>query len=123
MENINKRERILMTDKLFENLGFKKLNGFFEGSSGYKYEKTRKIGRGRNGINERISVKKVGEYQYLIRHEFLGDISIDGIKSLYSEFGAGSGGNHKTISYFDDLCDYLHSRQSVIVKEEDFFIC
>lgn len=123
MENINKREGFLMTDKLFEKLGFKQRNGYFEGSVGYKYDKIRKIGRGHKYINERISVKRVGEYQYLIRHEFLGETSIDGTKTLCAKFGAGSEGCHKTISYFDELCDYLRSRQSVIVTEDNFFIC
>lgn len=123
MENINNREGILMTDKLFEKLGFKQRNGYFEGSIGYKYDKICKIGRGHKSINERISVKKVGEHKYLIRHEFLGETSIDGTKTPCAKFGAGSDGCHKTISSFDELCDYLHSRQSVIVTEEDFFIC
>lgn len=123
METTNNREGILMTDKLFEKLGFKQRNGYFEGSVGYKYDKIRKIGRGHKSINERISVKRVGEHQYLIRHEFLGGTSIDGTKTPYAKFGAGSEGCHKTISYFDELCDYLRSRQSVIVTEDIFFIC
>ena len=123
MESLYTSKEILMTDKLFEKLGFKQREEYFEGSKGYKYDKTRKIGRGHKSFEERISVKRVGEYQYLIRHEFLGETSIDGTKTLCAKFGAGSEGCHKTISYFDELCDYLRSRQSVIVTEDNFFIC
>jgi hypothetical protein len=123
MESLYTSKEILMTDKLFEKLGFKQREEYFEGSKGYKYDKTRKIGRGHKSFEERISVKRVGEHKYLIRHEFLGETSIDGTKTPCAKFGAGSDGCHKTISSFDELCDYLHSRQSVIVTEVDFFIC
>ena len=122
MENIDISKRILMTDKLFEKLGFKQRKNYCGGLEGYKYEKTIKIGQGRKGIEERISVKREGNNQYLIRHEFLGPNSIEGVKTLCDKFGCGSAGCHKTICYFDELCDYLYSRQSFIVKSEDFLI-
>ncbi len=122
MENITTSKRILMTDKLFEKLGFKQRNGYFAGSNGYKYEKTCKIGRGHKFITERISVKKENKDHYLIRHEFMGEKTIDGVETRCAKYGPGSEGCHSTISFFDELCDYLYSRQSIIVMEDDFFI-
>ena len=112
MEYINTSDGALMTDALFEKLGFKQTELYFEGSKGYKYEMIRKIGRGHHSFDERISVKRVGESQYLIRHEFLGSTS-----PFCSKFGAGSAGCHATINSFDEFCDYLYSRQSVIVRD------
>jgi hypothetical protein len=42
MESLYTSKEILMTDKLFEKLGFKQREEYFEGSKGYKYDKTRK---------------------------------------------------------------------------------
>ena len=122
MKDITTSKRILMTDKLFEELGFKQRERYFEGSKGYKYEKTYKIGRGHKSIEERISVKREDKNLYLIRHEFMGEASIDGVETLCAKFGLGSDGCRTTIGYFDELCDYLYSRHSIIAMEDDFFI-
>lgn len=120
MESLYTSKEILMTDKLFEKLGFKQREEYFEGSKGYKYDKTRKIGRGHKSFEERISVKRVGENQYLIRHEFLGPTSPGDTESLCFKFGAGSAGCHATISSFDEFCRYLYSRRSFIVTGKKF---
>jgi len=106
-----------MTDALFEKLGFKQTGLYFEGSKAYKYEMTRKIGRGHHSFDERISVKRIEGNQYLIRHEFIGPISPGDTECLCAKFGAGSAGCHATISSYDEFCDYLYSRQSVIVRD------
>lgn len=117
MKCINISDGALMTDVLFEKLGFKQRKCYFEGSKGYKYEMTRKIGRGHNSFDERISVKRVVGNQYLIRHEFIGHIHPEDTECLCSKLGAGSAGCHATISSFDEFCNYLYSRQSVIVRD------
>lgn len=122
MEKIDTTVRVLMTDELFEKLGFKKRKSYYEGSIGYKYDKIIKIGRGHKSIEERISVKKDSNNHYLIRHEFLGQASIDGTETLCAKFGGGSVSCQKTISYFDELCDYLRSRQSFMVMEDAFLL-